>query len=135
ALFAQRAVADCVSFGMDFQDGGSYFQNSLSTDPFTFVSQFEGKRSQMRSCNNDTASNIFVDPNGDQVLCSDTSLTPDDTNQMSTCPTDKDQLFDGYWSVIIISNNGNGDPIGYERDFSLSVGPQVTTTYTPTVVI
>lgn len=32
----------CESFGMDFQDGGSYFQNSLSTDPFTSVSQFEG---------------------------------------------------------------------------------------------
>lgn len=43
ASFARRAVADCVSYGMDFQDGGSYFQNNASTDPFTFVSQYEGE--------------------------------------------------------------------------------------------
>lgn len=43
AIAAQRVAADCSSFGVDFQDGGVYFQNSLSTDPFTFVSQFEGK--------------------------------------------------------------------------------------------
>ena len=43
ALGARRTAADCLSFGMDFQDGGSYFQNNASTDPFTFVSQFEGK--------------------------------------------------------------------------------------------
>jgi hypothetical protein len=34
----------CQSFGKDFQDGGTYFQNSLSSDPFTFVEYFEGKR-------------------------------------------------------------------------------------------
>lgn len=33
----------CITFGVDFQDGGSYFQNSLSTDPFTFVQEFEGE--------------------------------------------------------------------------------------------
>lgn len=32
----------CITFGVDFQDGGSYFQNSLSTSPFTFVQEFEG---------------------------------------------------------------------------------------------
>lgn len=32
----------CVSYGVDFQDQGSYFQNISSTDPFTFVSFFEG---------------------------------------------------------------------------------------------
>ena len=32
----------CNAFGVDFQDGGSYFQNSLSTDDFTFVSKYEG---------------------------------------------------------------------------------------------
>jgi hypothetical protein len=32
----------CLSYGMDFQNGGSYFQNSLSSDSFTFVSQFDG---------------------------------------------------------------------------------------------
>jgi len=117
----------CKSFGMDFQDGGSYFQNSLSTDDFSFVSWFEG-------CQNDTANNIFVDPTGDQVLCSDTNLQPDDTDQLATCPVDKNQLYSGDWSVIVISNNGDsGMPIAYQRDFSLEVAPQQTTTYVPTV--
>jgi len=48
-------------------------------------------------------------------------------------PIDKDQLFSGGWSIIIISNNGNAPPIAYQRDFHLTVGPQNTTTYTPTV--
>lgn len=32
--------AVCQSYGVDFQNGGSYFQNLLSTDNFTFVSEF-----------------------------------------------------------------------------------------------
>ncbi|OCK73552.1 hypothetical protein K432DRAFT_312580 [Lepidopterella palustris CBS 459.81] len=121
ALLARSALADCVSFGMDFQNGGEYFQNSLSNDDFTFVSQFEG-------CQNDTANNVLVDPNGNQYLCTNTNLQPDDTDEMSTCPLEKSQLFSGPWSVLILSNNGNGDPIAYERDFSLDVGPQSTST-------
>ncbi len=44
-IFARAASAEetCISFGMDFQNGGSYFQNSLSQESFTFVSQFERK--------------------------------------------------------------------------------------------
>ena len=53
----------------------------------------------------------------------------------SYSPIDKDQLFSGEWSIIIISNNGDAQPIAYERDFSLTVGPQNTTTYTPTVTV
>lgn len=34
--------SDCVSYGVDFQDGGSYFINSLSTANFTITSQFDG---------------------------------------------------------------------------------------------
>lgn len=44
ALGVRTVLADfptCLSFGVDFQNGGSYFQNSLSSDNFTFVSQFE----------------------------------------------------------------------------------------------
>ena len=47
ALLAQRSLADCESFGMDFQSGGTYFQNSNSPSPFTFVSEFEG---ELASC-------------------------------------------------------------------------------------
>lgn len=127
-VLAQDQYETCESFGIDFQDKGSYFQNKSSSDPFTFVSTFEG-------CQNDVANNILVDPSGDQYLCSDTPLQPPDTYQMSTCPLDKDDLWSGAWSVIIISNNGDAEPIAYQRDFSLEVAVPVTTTYTPTMIV
>ena len=67
----------CLSYGVDFHSDGVYFQNSLSSDDFTFVSQFQG-------CQSDVANNILVDPNGDETLCSNTNLTPDLTDQLST---------------------------------------------------
>ena len=48
---------------------------------------------------------------------------------------DKDQLYTGDWSLLIISNNGDCDPIAFERDFFLSVGPQSTETVAPTLTI
>ncbi|KAF1351006.1 hypothetical protein BDV97DRAFT_294466 [Delphinella strobiligena] len=129
ALLATRTLAQtCESYGIDFQNGGSYFQNISSPEEFTFVSLFEG-------CQNDTANNILVDPNGDEYQCTDTPLLPSDVNEISTCPLDKDQMFSGDWSVLIISNNGDADPIAYERDFYLSVGVPATTTFTPTVTV
>lgn len=86
--------ATCLAYGMDFQNGGSYFQNSLSSDNFTFVSQFDGMYILLTAvsmcslmhedCQNDVAYNILVDPAGDQTLCSNTQLQPDDTDQLST---------------------------------------------------
>ncbi|KAF2400759.1 hypothetical protein EJ06DRAFT_521461 [Trichodelitschia bisporula] len=130
-LFATNTLAQdnpCKSFGVDFQDGGSYFQNQLSSDPFTFVQQFQG-------CAADNSQNILVDPQGDQVQCSDTPLLPDNTPEMSTCPLTKSQMISGPWSVVILSNNGNAAPIAYQRDFVLSVAPQNTTTFTPTATM
>ncbi|KAK0938864.1 hypothetical protein LTR29_009598 [Friedmanniomyces endolithicus] len=119
----------CESFGDDFQNGGSYFQNSLSSDPFTALQEFDG-------CQNDTANNVLVNPNGDQSQCSNTPLLPNDTPQLITCADwPKDKLYNGSWSLLIISNNGNGSPIAYQRDFSLSVGPQHTLTVTATATI
>lgn len=34
--------ATCEAYGVDFQNGGSYFQNTASSEEFTFVSQFSG---------------------------------------------------------------------------------------------
>ncbi|TKA37616.1 hypothetical protein B0A54_11700 [Friedmanniomyces endolithicus] len=62
-------------------------------------------------------------------------MTPDDTPETITCPLDKDQLYSGDWSLLILSNNGNCDPIDFERDFSLSVGPQQTVTVGPTLTV
>ncbi|KAK3638306.1 hypothetical protein LTR56_013135 [Elasticomyces elasticus] len=55
----------CVSYGIDIQGGGEYFQNVTSNDNVTFVSVFEG-------CQPDVANNLLVDPNGDELQCSDT---------------------------------------------------------------
>lgn len=33
----------CSTYGVDFHDGGVYFQNSNSTADFTFASRFNGK--------------------------------------------------------------------------------------------
>ena len=32
----------CKPFGVDFQDGVAYFQNSLSVEDFSFASEYEG---------------------------------------------------------------------------------------------
>ncbi|KAJ4295298.1 hypothetical protein N0V90_007309 [Kalmusia sp. IMI 367209] len=117
----EPGVAECHSYGMDFQSNGYYFQNSLSNDYFTFVEQFE-------DCNPDVAYNVIVDPTGNQNLCTETSLTPDDVDMLSTCPLRKNQLVSGNWSIIVISNNGDGIPLAAQRDFVLSVGPQITST-------
>lgn len=84
----------CQSFGVDFQDGGSYFQNSLSNASFTFVSKYEGSSNERIllfselmisiGCETDTCFNILVDDQGDQYQCSDTTLTPDDSPMLST---------------------------------------------------
>lgn len=127
--FVPSALCDCESFGVDFQSGGTYFQNVESTDPFTAVQEFTG-------CQNDTSHNIFVDPNGDQTECTQTEMVPNDTPQLLTCSQwPKDKLYTGDWSLLIISNNGDADPIAYQRDFSLTVGTQATTTVTPTVTV
>ncbi|RDI78889.1 hypothetical protein Vi05172_g11030 [Venturia inaequalis] len=116
----------CVTFGIDFQDGGSYFINQNSTEQFTAVSQFEG-------CNADYADIWFVPPSGDELTCSTVPTTPSDTNIITTCPVSKDQLNSGQYSILIFGNNGDGFPFAYERDFQLSVGPQETVTVTPTI--
>lgn len=123
-----QECGDCQSYGIDFLNGGSYFQNSDSTDPFTALQEFEG-------CANDTSNNIFVDADGDQFECSLSQLQPDDTPQLVTCPVNKNELIDGEYSLLIISNNGDCDPIAYQRDFLLSVGPQQTTTVSPTITV
>jgi hypothetical protein len=48
SLGSGLASAACQVYGIDFQSGGSYFQNSAFTDPFTLVQEFSG-------CSNDTA--------------------------------------------------------------------------------
>jgi hypothetical protein len=115
----------CYSYGVDFTDDGHYFINTLSNDDFTSVSTFEG-------CNQGLSEVLFVDPNGDEVLCSELPTTPDDTPQLSTCPLKKSQMFSGEYILLLFGNNGNGQPFAWERDLYLDCGPQVTTTISAT---
>ena len=45
-------------------------------------------------------------------------------------PIEKANLVSGAWKILILSNNGKNatDPIAYERDIDLVVGPQQTST-------
>jgi hypothetical protein len=77
AIFAQDDTNNpCKSYGVDYLDGGVYYQNINSSEPFSFVSYYEG-------CQQDNAQNILVDPSGLQYLCTDTPLTPADTPEIS----------------------------------------------------
>lgn len=151
----------CKSFGVDFVDGGSYFQNSLAQEPFTFVSKFEGTSRQLyimgevakRSPRMSSGSSrqhlrqphwrpvrMHADQFNTRRCSRHGYLVRSSSMSKKLClinisPQNKTQLYSGSWSLIIISNNGNADPIAYQRDFSLSVGPQLTTTYTPSVTI
>ncbi|KAF2691054.1 hypothetical protein K458DRAFT_355509 [Lentithecium fluviatile CBS 122367] len=116
----------CYSYGVDFVDEGHYFINTLSSENFTSVSTFEG-------CNEDTSEVLFVDPAGDEYLCSQIPTLPDDTPQLSTCPILKSQMAPGDYILLLIGNNDNGQPFAWQRDLYLDCGPQVTSTYTPTI--
>ncbi|RAQ98978.1 hypothetical protein DDE82_008727 [Stemphylium lycopersici] len=125
--------AICYSYGVDFIDEGSYFINSNSIEDFTAVSYFKG-------CNNDVADVLLVAPEDTagetEFLCSQIPTTPDNENQLSTCPIMKNQMSSGHWLLLILGDNGEGgQPFAWQRDLYLTVGPQVTTTYTPTVTM
>ncbi|KAK8240331.1 hypothetical protein HDK90DRAFT_180416 [Phyllosticta capitalensis] len=126
-LSAGGALADCVSYGIDFQNGGQYFINKALTQNFSSVSQFEG-------CSAGYSDVLLVDPKGDEYVCTDIPVTPDDVSQLSTCPILKSQMFSGEWKLLLLGNNGPMNAsFAYERDLYLTVGEQVTSTITSTI--
>ncbi|XP_014555336.1 hypothetical protein COCVIDRAFT_17081 [Bipolaris victoriae FI3] len=123
----------CYSYGVDFVDEGQYFIDSQSTEAFSAVSYFQG-------CNEDKADVLLVAPEDTQgeteFLCDEILTTPADENKLSTCPIKKNQMTSGHWLLLVLGNNGKGgQPFAWQRDLYLTVGPQVTTTYTPTVTM
>lgn len=114
-------------------DEGNYFINSLSNEDFAAVSYFKG-------CNGGKADVLLVAPEEAQgeteFLCSQIPTTPDEVNQLSTCPIEKSQMQSGHWLLLVIGNNGkDGQPFAWQRDLYLTVGPQATSTYTPTITM
>ncbi|KAF2401544.1 hypothetical protein EJ06DRAFT_581652 [Trichodelitschia bisporula] len=116
----------CTSYGVDFKDGGSYFINSASSEPFTAISQFSG-------CSGDPASILLVLPNSDELDCGTVPTSPDFTNELATCPVTKGGLVSGEYLLLLLGNNGADAPFAYQRQFSLDVGPQATATSTQTI--
>lgn len=115
--FPYNETSVCLSYGIDYQNGGSYFIDSRSTESFTVVSQFA-------DCEPDTTAYVLLvnDVTGDQLECSGVATTPDLTNVVSTCPIAKNQMTSGEWSILVIGNNGDGSPYAWQRDFVLTVG-------------
>ncbi|KAG8627277.1 hypothetical protein KVT40_004760 [Elsinoe batatas] len=134
-LFPLRIVVHASYFSTSSIFRAEWICTSQAHLSLIFVAQFQFSQASQGSCHPvslgcqpDLAQNLLVDPEGNELLCTDTSLTPDDVNQISTCPTLKNQLVSGEWSVLIISNNGNGSAIAYERDLYLTVGVPTTIT-------
>ena len=128
-LFARQMNTNstCNAYGIDFQDGGSYFINTNSNASFTCVTKFEG-------CNNDQADIMLVnEATGDEYDCTQVNTVPDDEAMLSTCPILKSQITSGDYLILVLGNNGNGNPFAYQRNFSISAAPQQTTTVATTV--
>lgn len=98
----------CYAYGVDFVDESSYFINSLSAEQFTSVSYFQG-------CNLGLADVLFVDPDDDEYLCSQLQTTPENEFKMSTCPIRKNQMVSGHWLLLVLGNNGDGQPFAWQR--------------------
>ncbi|EMC91887.1 hypothetical protein BAUCODRAFT_52707, partial [Baudoinia panamericana UAMH 10762] len=112
----------CTVYGVDFQDGGSYFIDSGLSVNFTLATQFV-------ECDNDTAYVLLVNEStGDEYECSRLPTNPQHVSQISTCPISKSRITSGNWSILTLGDNGYGAPFAYERDFYLTAYlPQITT--------
>jgi hypothetical protein len=118
----------CSFFGVDFEEGGNYFINTNSQDPFTFLTVFEG-------CNNATADLSLVNEDtGDQFDCGSVRTVPDNAPMTATCEVSKNQITSGKYLIITIGNNGVGRPFANQREFTIEAGPQQTITETPTAM-
>lgn len=125
ALF--HVASACTSYGIDFKGNGHYFINKNSNESFTAVSEFY-------DCTG-TANVILIAPDGDSFYCSDVPTTPDYTDAVTTCPIQKNQMYSGDWTLVLLDNNGNNTSFSAKRVIHLDVGEQVTSTVIPTITL
>ncbi|KEZ45151.1 hypothetical protein SAPIO_CDS2596 [Scedosporium apiospermum] len=125
ALLAVRVMADCVSYGIDYANGGQYYIDAGSNQYFSFVSVFQG-------CQQEAINPVLVDPLDNYYSCSTISTQPDGQQVTSTCGIPFSAMRSGNWKIII-----SGDQVNVQRTISLTVGlPETSTvTATPTIVL
>lgn len=44
ALLSVKVLADCVSYGIDYANGGAYYIDASSSQYFTFITVFQGEK-------------------------------------------------------------------------------------------
>jgi hypothetical protein len=125
ALF--QVASACESYGIDFKNNKSYFININSNESFTAVSEFYDCAEPARV--------ILITPKNESIFCSDVATSPDYTDETSTCPILKNQMYTGDWTLVLLDNNGNGSSFNANRHLHLSVGAQVTSVVIPTITV
>jgi hypothetical protein len=112
----------CYAYGVDFIDEGSYFIDSQSAEAFSAVTYFQGCRP------NGIADILLVAPEDtpgeSEFLCDKIPTTPENTNQLSTCPIKKNQMRSGHWLFLVLGDNEqnengtNAQPFAWQRGMS-----------------
>ncbi|KAK6008414.1 hypothetical protein QM012_000317 [Aureobasidium pullulans] len=122
-----QVASACESFGVDFKDNGDYFININSNDSFTAVSEFYNCQEPARA--------ILITPRNQSIFCSDVATSPDYTDETTTCPILKNQMYSGDWTLLLLDNNGNASTFSAKRRLHLDVGEQVTSVVIPTITL
>ncbi|KAH0383658.1 hypothetical protein KCU92_g5174, partial [Aureobasidium melanogenum] len=117
----------CESYGVDFKNNGDYFININSNESFTAVSEFYNCQEPART--------ILITPKNQTIFCSDVATSPDYTDETTTCPILKNQMYSGDWTLLLLDNNGNASTFNAKRRLHLSVGEQVTSVVIPTITL
>ncbi|KAK4211109.1 hypothetical protein QBC37DRAFT_447042 [Rhypophila decipiens] len=119
------AQSQCTSYGVDYQNQGTYSIDSTSNQYFSFITVFQG-------CSQETISPVLVAPDGNEYACSAIKTQPAGQQVTSTCGIPYSAMFSGTWKIIVAGNQ-----IATQRVIQLVVGAAQTTwvTVTPTVVI
>jgi len=129
ALVATRVGAQlnpsCLSFGVDYANGGRYNIDGGSNQYFSFSTIFQG-------CEMESVTPILVGPDGSEYACSAIRTQPAGEAVTSTCGIPFSVMRSGAWKIVV-----TGYQLSVQRTINLTVGlPQTTwVTATPTVVI
>lgn len=122
-----QVACACESYGVDFKDNRDYFINIKSNESFTAASEFYNCQEPARA--------ILITPKNQSIFCSDVPTSPDYTDETTTCPILKNQMYSGDWTLILLDNNGNASTFNVKRRLHLNVGEQVTSTVIPTITL